>query len=208
MSGFDVIGKGIASVTDGLMSTAGQSVLVVGLAMLFIWSGAAKLLRPARAAAALRDFGLLTRATPAAGRLAGAVELVLAALLAVCVEVGALITPAAVIAALMFVGFAVLQASSLLRGRRFACFCFGDDTVELSWSSVARSLALAAVAGLVLLERPALDGQPTATVATELAIAAAGLSTISLLALWPRLKRWQTDPFRLRDELWIQRSPL
>lgn len=206
MGGFETIRNELNGLVDGVTSGEGQSVLLLGLAMVFLWSGATKLARPARAARTLHDFGVIGKAPPVAGLIAGVAELALASALAVGIWMRGLITPGTLIAVLLLMGFAALQTHSLIKGRRFACFCFGDETVQLSWVSVARAIALAAVGVLVLMGNTAVEPQPFMTVASEMVIAAAGVGVSSLVALWSRLKQWQIDPFGLRDELWIQRG--
>jgi hypothetical protein len=206
VGGFDVIGDSVKRAVEGLTSAAGLSVLMFGLAFVFLWSGSAKLHSPSRAGAALRDFGLTSTVRPGLGAIAGAAEIVLAFGLAAGAVAAGLARPSLVLALLVLVAFAALQLRVLLTGRRFSCFCFGDETAELSWASLARVAGLVLVAVVPLAVSRSTEGQAAATIANEIVIAAAGIGLCGLLGMWPRLWRWQADPLGLRDELWIDRG--
>jgi predicted membrane-bound spermidine synthase len=99
-----------------------------------------KVLRPALAGEALRNFRLIARASPSAGRAAGAAECSIAFAVVMQPRLGL------VIASLTLASFAALIAARLRDNAAFACFCFGDETSPVSRVSVARALLLGLVA--------------------------------------------------------------
>jgi hypothetical protein len=117
------------------------------LAIVFAWSGIVKLRRPALAAMAIVDFGVLRRVRPTLGSALGAAELFLALVLAT----GALPVLSLPVAAGLLWLFVVLIAKSLWSGERFACFCFGDADSKLSQLTLVRTAALAILASVLLV---------------------------------------------------------
>ena len=116
----------------------------VGLAALFIWTGAQKLLEPGAFAAAIANYRVLPDALVGLAAVTLPVlELVVgAALLWPLYAQGA----AVLVAGLLFV-FAAAMAQSKLRGIDLDCGCFGaDQTSQVSWLKVTVNLGLAMLA--------------------------------------------------------------
>jgi hypothetical protein len=172
----------------------------------FLWSGGAKLARPRRAGEALRSFGLMRRASPAAGAASGVYELTLGLLLVAAIASDSLPMLAGAMVSATLLALAILELRSLRAGERFACFCFGDGTTTLSWWTLARTLALAVPAATLLAVSPQLAGQGAEERLLEAAVAAALVGGTALLGTWPRLRDWGKDPFGLGDDRWVRRA--
>lgn len=127
---------------SALTSPSGFGVAAWVLAIVFAWSGTAKLRQPSLAAMAMSDFGVVRGIRPRLGSALGAGEVGLAVLLAVG-AVPVLVVPAT--AALLWF-FVVLIGRSLGSGKTFACFCFGDADSKLSGTTLVRTGALALLA--------------------------------------------------------------
>src|SRR5687768_12917593 len=97
---------------------------------MFVASGVPKLRRPFESALAMVRFGVLKRIRPQAGRLLGAVEVLIGAALLLSPSP---FVPAAAGLALLSV-FTVLIVVALARGRSFDCACFGTGE-RISWST-------------------------------------------------------------------------
>src|SRR3712207_5300016 len=93
----------------------GYGIAVWILAIVFVWSGVAKLRRPTLAAVAMMDFGVLRRVRPRLGGVLGAAELLLAVLL-ITGTLTALSLP--LTAGLLWL-FVLLIAKGLLSGKDF-----------------------------------------------------------------------------------------
>jgi hypothetical protein len=206
VSGFEALGEGLGDGARAIVGPDGRVVLAFILATVFVWSGATKVARPARAATALRDFGATASIRPRAGLALGGFELVLASGLAFAAGFGSLTSVFAPLAALTLLAFTAGQVRSLRRGERFSCFCFGDETVELSWSSAARTGALAGLAAALAASDLAAATGPAQVTPEHASVALALVGMAALTGLWPRLKRWSHDPFGLRPELWVRRG--
>lgn len=158
------------------------------LAFTFLVAGVMKVKEPKSAALALTDFGLIERPTKPLGYLAGAIELALAALL--------LIEPlriaGAVAAAVLLWSFAALVVRAVRAGKRFPCFCFGDESGTVSWWTAARTVALAilaiALAAALLLDSPS-DVSPQRQL-EALISGVALVATALLTARLPSLRRF------------------
>jgi hypothetical protein len=175
------------------LATAGYGIAVWVLAIVFAWSGIAKLRRPILAAMAMVDFGVLRRVRPHLGVVLGAAELSLALLLAA----GALRVLFLPVAAALLWLFVLLIARSLHSGKRFACFCFGEADSELSRLTLVRTAALAMLATVVAIGSPpagALSGSGSAF-ALQGVSAAAIVGAIALVGQVPKLLRWNKDPY-------------
>src|SRR5918998_5736473 len=147
-SGLNGFGSAVALLVqafDLVTGPAGYGIAVWVLAIVFVWSGLAKLRRPALAALAMKDFGLVRRVRPGLGRALGAAEL----LLALFLIIGAL--PAVVLpfTAVLLWFFVLLIARSLWLGKDFSCFCFGDADSRLSRLTLIRTAALALLASVL-----------------------------------------------------------
>jgi hypothetical protein len=174
--------------------------LLGGLGVAFAAAGTFKLRRPEVAAAAVQSFGLLTRPGRSVGVAAGAAELALAA---ACVAgaLGAVDTRAvAIVAAVVLVALATVIARSLRAGQTFTCACFGPND-ELSGTTLARALALTAVA----LAGALLGGSRPATVGWAFVVLG---GTGLLTTVWGirRLVGMNPDPLGQRDDLWQTRA--
>lgn len=126
------------------MTTALHWLIRLGLAALFLWTGAQKLLEPGPFAAAIANYRVLPDA------LVGTAAVTLP-VLELVVGVG-LLWPlyaqgaALLVAGLLFV-FAAAMAQSKLRGIDLDCGCFGaDQTSQVSWLKVTLNLGLAMLA--------------------------------------------------------------
>lgn len=116
----------------------------VGLAALFIWTGAQKLVEPGAFAAAIANYRVLPDALVGIAAVSLPVlELVVgAALLWPLYAQGASL----IVAALLFV-FAAAMAQSKARGIDLDCGCFGAaQTSQVSWLKVTLNLGLAMLA--------------------------------------------------------------
>lgn len=164
------------------------------LAGVFLWSGITKLQRPALAAMAMVDFGIVRRVYPWLGRALGAVEVLLAVALVLRVQ---LRTVLACTAGLLCI-FVALIVRSLWRGQQFACFCFGDADAQLSRLTLIRTLFLTLLAvSLTLAVTPRLAslGEFTAMM-LQASSAGALLGIVALINTVPRLLRWNRDWLR------------
>lgn len=56
---------------------------------------------------------------------------------------GIWIRPAAAVSAMMFISFSIAVGVNLARNRRMPCFCFGADSSEIGWHTLARIFLLA-----------------------------------------------------------------
>lgn len=146
MGGFESLFLGIQDGLETLMSVAAVRVWVAVLAIVFLWSGLTKLRRPLIAAWAIVDFKLVSRPRVALGRLLGILEFSIGAGLLVGLALP-VITGAALTLLTLF-SFLILR--SLMTGRHFECACFGSRH-ELSWTSLARTGALATLAAVSLI---------------------------------------------------------
>lgn len=171
---------GLALVSD----TIGYGPWSVGvgswlLAVIFLWSGTAKLLRPRAASEAIRNFGVPSRDHPATGALLGGAEVALGVLLA-----SQLVPRAATLAAAAALTlFTLLLARSLLRHDRFSCFCFGSTQESISVKTVGRTFSLAVVGwaavGLAFGYEEIVTARGTA-IEAALALAVVGLSVLAV----------------------------
>lgn len=157
------------------------TLVSIWLALALAASAAAKARRPERAASALATYGV--RGQPAqriALWLLVAVELALAVGLAVALRW------AQWAAVVLFVAFACGTSAALLAGRAGRpCACFGPES-RLGWSSPARALVLAVVAGVdagALLPRAPVGYDRWLTFGLSLSLLAGGALAVALLAL-------------------------
>jgi hypothetical protein len=175
-----------------ITAPAGYGIAVWILAIVFVWSGVAKLRQPTLAAVAMMDFGVLHRVRPRLGSTLGAAELLLALLLIS----GTLPAPSLLVAAGLLWLFVLLIAKSLLSGKDFACFCFGDADSRLSRLTLVRTGALALLAS-VLAVAPLSYASFDRTYLLQAISAAALVGTIVLAAQIAKLLRWNRDPHGL-----------
>src|ERR671933_2280657 len=78
MNGFESAFSIFAELLHLVTAPADYGIAVWILAMIFVWSGVAKLRRPTLAAMAMMDFGILRRIRPRLGSVLGAAEVLVA----------------------------------------------------------------------------------------------------------------------------------
>jgi hypothetical protein len=183
------LGEGAAS---AMTHPPGSGIAIFFLALIFAWSAAAKLREPHRAALAFVDFGVSDRVRPALALALGGGEALLALSIAIAADQ---VIPLAAAALLLGI-FGSLITRSLLAGKRFSCFCFGDEDAQLSVWTLARTVALILLAGLLVaaaIARPLHEGG-TQGRALEVVAAVALVGMIALFSRFPRLVRWNSNP--------------
>jgi hypothetical protein len=192
VNGFESALSLFAKALHLITAPTGYGIAVWILAIVFVWSGVAKLRQPTLAAVAMMDFGVLRRVRPRLGSALGAAELLLALLL-ISGTLPALFLP--VTAGLLWV-FVLLIAKSILSGEDFACFCFGDADSRLSRLTLVRTGALALLAS-VLAVAPLPYASFDRTYLLQAISAAAFVGTIALGSQIAKLLRWNRDPYGL-----------
>jgi hypothetical protein len=195
MNGFESALSLFARIFYFVTAPPGYGIAVWVLAIIFVWSGVAKLRRPTLAAMAIMDFGVLRRVRPRLGSALGAAELSLALFL-VTGTLPALFLP--VTAGLLWV-FALLIGKSLRSGKDFACFCFGDADTRLSRLTLVRTAALAVLASLLAVAWPSAGAYAgfSKTYLLQALTAAALVGAVVLGSQIPKLLRWNKDPYRI-----------
>ncbi len=191
-------GSALSFLTDALSlltAPAGYGVAIWILAIIFVWSGLAKLRRPTLAAMAMHDFGVLRRVRPRLGGALGAAEL----LLALSLITGAIPVVFMPITAGLLWFFVLLIAKSLRSGQDFACFCFGDADSRLSRLTLVRTVALAVLASVLAGAAPSVGTYAgfSETYVLQAVSAAAFVGAIVLGSQISKLLRWNKDPYRL-----------
>jgi len=171
------------SAGDGFALAGEGNVYRVGLWLLagvFIWSGLAKVSKPAVAALALADFRLIREARRRSGRAAGIAEVALALLLAGGALLGYPFSRGPLAAACLLLGFfCFLITRSLLAGERFPCACFGDAHSSLSALTLARTVCLALLAVALMASVPTSShGLAPDEAALQLVVAAGVLAIL------------------------------
>jgi hypothetical protein len=195
MNGFESAFSLFAKLLHLVTAPTGYGIAVWILAIIFVWSGVAKLRRPTLAAMAMMDFGVLHRVRPRLGNALGATEL----LLALSLITGALPVVSLPVTAGLLWFFVLLIAKSLLSGKDFACFCFGDAASRLSRLTLVRTVALALLASML-----AVAPLPTGAYAgfnetylLQAVSAASFVGAITLASQISKLLRWNKDPYNL-----------
>lgn len=192
MNGFESALSLFAKALHLITAPTGYGIAVWILAIVFVWSGVAKLRQPILAAVAMMNFGVLRRVRPRLGSTLGAAELLLALLL-ITGTLPALFLP--VTAGLLWL-FVLLIARSLLAGEDFACFCFGDADSRLSRLTLVRTGALALLASVMAIV-PLPYASFDRTYFLQAISAAAFVGTIVLGSQIAKLLRWNRDPYGL-----------
>ena len=192
MNGFASALSLLADVLHLVTAPAVYGIVVWILAIVFVWSGLAKLRRPTLAAMAMHDFGVLRRIKPRLGGALGAAELLLALSL-ITGTLPAIFLP--VTAGLLWF-FVLLIARSLWSGKDFSCFCFGAADSRLSRLTLVRTTALALLAS-ALAVAPLPYASFDQTYLLQAVTAAAFVGAIALGSQIPKLLRWNRDPYRL-----------
>ncbi len=192
MNGFESALSLFTEVLYLVTAPAGYGTAIWILAIIFVWSGLAKLRRPTLAAMAMYDFGVLRRVRPRLGGALGAAEV----LLALALATGTLpVVFLPVTAGLLWI-FVLLIAKSLISGREFSCFCFGDADTRLSRLTLVRTVLLALLAS-ALAVAPLPYASFAQTYLLQAISAAAFVGAIALGSQIPNLLRWNRDPYRL-----------
>ena len=192
MNGFRSAVALLGQAFDLVTGPAGYGIAVWVLAIIFVWSGLAKLRRPALAAMAINDFGILRRIRPGLGSALGAMELLLALAL-ITATLPVIVLP--VTAGLLWF-FVLLIARSLWLGKDFSCFCFGDADSRLSRVTLLRTIALAVLATALVVVPLRYAGFDQIYLLQALS-AAALVATVVLASRIPSLLRWNRDPYGL-----------
>lgn len=195
MNGFESAFTLFAGALHLITAPTGYGVGVWILAIIFVWSGVAKLRRPTLAAMAIMDFGILRRVRPRLGSALGAAEVLLAAFL-LTGTLPVLFLP--VTAGLLWF-FVLLIAKSLRSGQDFACFCFGDADSKLSRLTLVRTVALAVLASVLAVAAPSVGTYAgfSETYVLQAVSAAAFVGAILLGSQISKLLRWNKDPYSL-----------
>jgi methylamine utilization protein MauE len=195
LNGFESALSLLAEVLYLVTAPTGYGIGVWILAIIFVWSGVAKLRQPTLAAMAMYDFGVLRRVRPRLGGALGAAELLLALLL-ITGTVPVVFLP--VTAGLLWV-FVLLIARSLWSGKDFSCFCFGDAESRLSRLTLVRTASLALLASALAVAPLPAGTHPgfSQTYLLQAITAAALIGAITLASQIPKLLRWNKDPYRL-----------
>lgn len=191
MHGFAAAAALLTDAMGLLGEPAFHGIGVLLLAGVFGLSGSAKVRRPALAAMAMVDFGIVRKVRPRLGAALGAAE----GLLAVALVVGALADVFLSVATILLWFFVVLIARQLLSGNRFACFCFGDADSPLSRWTLARTVVLAVLATVLAVLAPGTQTARELPVGALQAVAASALFGTALLGgQLPRLVRGTARP--------------
>jgi uncharacterized membrane protein YphA (DoxX/SURF4 family) len=192
MNGFEALLALVHDLYHLLTGAPGYGIVRWFLAFVFAWSGVVKLRNPVLAAMAMVDFAVVPHVYPLLGRLLGAFEF----LLALALAFNLLSRPALWVAFLLLVLFTLLIGRSLWAGDKFACFCFGETDSSLSGWTLARTGALALLAGAAAsVPAPSDLNQDFQTGVFQVTIALSLLGVIVLAASLPRLIAWGSDSF-------------
>ena len=192
MNGFESAIALLARGLDLVTAPAGYGVAIWILAIIFVWSGLAKLRRPTLAAMAMTDFGVLRRVRPRLGGALGAAEL----LLALSLITGTLSVVFLPITAGLLWFFVLLIARSLWSGKDFSCFCFGDSGSRVSRFTLIRTTALASLASVLAVAPLPYAGFDQIYLLQAIS-AAALVGAIVLASQLPKLLRANRNPYRL-----------
>jgi Methylamine utilisation protein MauE len=194
VNGFGSAVSLLAQVFDLVTGPAGYGIAIWVLAIVFVWSALAKLRRPALAAMAMNDFGILRRVRPGLGRALGAVEL----LLALSLITGTLLVVVLPVTAALLWFFVLLIARSLWLGKDFSCFCFGDADSRLSRVTLVRTTVLALLASALVVVPLRYAGFDQVYLLQAIS-AAALVGAIVLASRIPNLLRWNKNPYGLEN---------
>ena len=192
MNGFGSATALLAQVFDLLTGPAGYGIAIWVLAIIFVWSGLAKLRRPTLAAMAMNDFGIIRRIRPGLGSALGAVEV----LLALCLITGTLRVVILPVTAGLLWFFVLLIARSLWLEKDFSCFCFGDADSRLSRLTLVRTTSLALLASALALVPLPYAGFDQVYLLQAIS-AAAFVGTIVLASRIPKLLSWNKNLYGL-----------
>lgn len=191
MNGFRTALTLFQDISQVLLGPAGYGIAVWFLVGVFMWSGIVKLRRPALAALAMVDFGVVRYGRPMLGSMLGAFEVFLALTLALRILPQLVVS----IATILLWFFVILIAQSLHSGKRFACFCFGDAESNLSNWTLIRTILLALVATwlTVVTVSTNIFVNTGETRMLQALTAVSLLGIIRLVSYIPRLLGWNSD---------------
>lgn len=151
------------------------------LAAVFALAGVAKLADVAGSRRAARDFGVPAALAAAVGTLLPVAEIAIAVALISTASAAS----GAVAALSLLAIFVAVVTRLLVRGEEPDCHCFGKlGSSAVGWSTLARSLALAALAGVVVFGGPggSLTGWVARVGSGELAALAGGVLLVVVIA--------------------------
>jgi uncharacterized membrane protein YphA (DoxX/SURF4 family) len=181
----------ISAVADPNTAVVGIAIWVV--ALIFLIAGLGKLAAPSQFAQALVNFGVGKHPST---RLATSIALAEVAV-AVALVLPATRAPAMAVAVCAFVGFLLLISRSVAHGERFACACFGTDRGELSFRTLARSIAFLALACLTAYWLTQANPDMTASETTLQATSALALvAAIVLVVKFNRVRSLNREWYR------------
>ncbi len=187
MSGLEILTLYIGRSMQILATPLGFGTGVWFLAWIFMWSGYVKLRRPKLAVIAMIDFGAVKKFRPILGTLLGASEVSLAILL-ISSWMASYVLLTSALALWIFTLF-ILR--SLIKGKKFACFCFGDTDSELSYKTLIRTGLLALLASTLWVIAGSVPGTKVTSSFLFAAVnALAILGTIVLLNSIQNLLTW------------------
>lgn len=185
MHGFQLVAAFVSQAVDWLNRAHAPEAAMLLVAGAFVLGGWAKTRRPLLAALAVVEFGVLKRASPAAGLMVGLAEIALG--IALVLPDSRFVAQSAAVVLLWT--FAALLVRQLILHRDAPCFCFGQADEPLTWWTVARTGGLAVAityatfAGLVT----ASGNASWSVFALSVVSAVALLASYGLLAHLPRL---------------------
>jgi len=123
----------------------------LGLGILFVVAGIAKLRDPVAFAEEIANYQLYPSAAPYLAASLPSVEILIGAVLVVSPGRSTWLRAAALCTALLMVGFTVATSHVLAEGIDIDCGCFGGDSGPVSSSTVARDVALILVAAALFV---------------------------------------------------------
>jgi hypothetical protein len=178
--GFRLALGGVQNIWHALATPSGVGVVRWILVATFLWSGVAKVLQPEPAGQAARHFGVNVGSTLALGYALGFAELFIGLALAAAVNtIPSIAKAVGACATLLLASFAAGLTAQLARGRRFPCYCFGNENDEISSTTLARTLFLTLLAAFATVRSDDVGAGAHFALVTM----AAGLSIVGLAVL-------------------------
>jgi len=195
VSGFDALWDLVQDAAGLVSDPAFYGAALWLLAGVFLVSGVAKLRKPALAAMAISDFGVVRKPKPVFGTALGMFEASLAVgLIGASIDGGAVAAGFAAVAAMLLWTFVVLIVRSLVSGDRFECYCFGSgDALSARTALRTGSLALLATGVAVGIADSASLG--SSSLVEQALVGIGALSICALVGRIPDLMTWNNDPF-------------
>lgn len=195
-------GSGVSEAIEAVSGSSLAFAVRLPIAGVLVVGAATKLRKPAAAAEAMVQFGLLRRRTTVVGLALGGVE----AVVAVTLLLGARSALPGLAAAALFTAFAFLIARALRQGRTFSCGCLSSREDPIGAHTLTRTLGLLVLA--VIAAAAPLNGALTSRDLLQAAVvagAAAGLwalasSYLHVAPTWRKFLDTQMD-WQLAAEL-------